>query len=42
MKNVPYSSIVGYLMHVQVYTPPHIAFIVGMFNRYKSNLGIEH
>ena len=36
MKAVPYSSIVGSLMHAQVFTRPDIAFVVGMLSRYLS------
>ncbi|KAL0307710.1 UNVERIFIED_CONTAM: Retrovirus-related Pol polyprotein from transposon TNT 1-94, partial [Sesamum angustifolium] len=42
MKNVPYASVVGSLMYVQVCTRPDIAFAVGMLGRYQSNPGIEH
>ncbi|KAL0410471.1 UNVERIFIED_CONTAM: Retrovirus-related Pol polyprotein from transposon TNT 1-94 [Sesamum latifolium] len=42
MKNIPYASVVGSLMYVQVYTRPDIAFAVGMLGRYQSNPGIEH
>ncbi|KAL0300300.1 UNVERIFIED_CONTAM: Retrovirus-related Pol polyprotein from transposon TNT 1-94 [Sesamum angustifolium] len=42
MKNIPYASVVGSLMYVQVCTRPDIAFAVGMLGRYQSNPGIEH
>ncbi|XP_040864968.1 secreted RxLR effector protein 161-like [Glycine max] len=42
MKNIPYASIVGTLMYVQVCTRPNIAFAVGMLGRYHSNPGIDH
>ncbi|XP_037491202.1 secreted RxLR effector protein 161-like [Jatropha curcas] len=40
--NVPYASVVGNLMYAQVYTRPDIAYIVGVLNRYLSNLGPMH
>ncbi|KAL0359256.1 UNVERIFIED_CONTAM: Retrovirus-related Pol polyprotein from transposon TNT 1-94 [Sesamum angustifolium] len=36
MKNIPYASVVGSLMYVQVCTRPDIAFAVGMLGRYQS------
>ncbi|GMI78221.1 cysteine-rich RLK (RECEPTOR-like protein kinase) 8 [Hibiscus trionum] len=42
MKNIPYASVVGSLMYVQVCTRPDIAFVVGMLGRYQSNPGIDH
>ena len=34
MKNIPYASVVGSLMYVQVYTRPDITFDVGVLGRY--------
>ena len=34
MKNIPYASVVGSIMYVQVYTIPDIAFVVNMLGRY--------
>jgi hypothetical protein len=42
MKNIPYASVVGSLMHAQVYTKPDITFVVGMLRRYQSNPGLDH
>ena len=42
MKVVPYSSIVGSLMHAQVCTHPYIAFVVGVLGRYLSDPGQSH
>ena len=42
MKAVPYSSVVGNLMYVQVCTCPDIAFIVGVLGRYLSDSGQRH
>ena len=39
MKAVPYSSVVGSLMHAQVCTHLDIAFFVGLLGRYLSDLG---
>ena len=38
MKAVSYSSVVGSLMYAQVCTCPNIAFIIGVFNMYLSDL----
>ena len=42
MKNIPYVSVVGNIMYVQVCTKPDITFIVSMLERYQSNLGMNH
>ncbi|XP_070005939.1 secreted RxLR effector protein 161-like [Nicotiana tabacum] len=42
MKDIPYASLVGSLMYVQVYTRPDIAFTVRMLDRYQSNPGLDH
>ena len=42
VKNVPYASVVGSLMHAQVCTRLDIAFFVGVLGRYQSNSGINH
>ena len=42
MRNIPYASLVGSLMHAQVCTRPDIAFVVGMLGRYQSNPGLDH
>ena len=39
MKAVTYSSIVGSLIYVQVFTRPDIAFVIGVFGRYLSDPG---
>ena len=41
-KTVSYSSVVGSLMYVQVWTHPDIAFFVGVLGRYLSDLGQSH
>ena len=42
MKNIPYASVVGNLMHAQVCTRPDIAYAVGVLGRYQSNPGVDH
>ena len=42
MKVVPYSSLVGSLMHAQVCTRPDITFAVGVLDRYLSDLRLSH
>ena len=42
MKNIPYASAVGSLMHAQVCTRPDIAYAVGMLYRYQSNPDLRH
>ncbi|XP_068639301.1 secreted RxLR effector protein 161-like [Aristolochia californica] len=42
MKNIPYVSIVGSLMYVQVYTKLDIPYAVGMLGRYQSNSDLDH
>lgn len=42
MKNVPYASAVGSLMHAMVCTRPDIAHAVGVVSRFLSNPGKEH
>ena len=42
MKNIPYASVVGSIMYVQVCTIPDIAFVVSMLGRYQSNPGMDH
>ena len=42
MKNVPYASPLGSIMHAQVCTRPDIAFAIGLLGRYQSNLGHDH
>ena len=37
MKNIPYASVVGSIMYVQVCTRPDIAFAISMLGRYQSN-----
>jgi hypothetical protein len=41
MFRVPYSSTVGCLMYVMVFTRPDIAHLVGVVRRYMDNLGKE-
>ena len=38
MQKIPYVLVVGSLMYAQVCTSPNIAYIVGMLDRYLSNL----
>ncbi|XP_075111787.1 uncharacterized protein LOC142181966 [Nicotiana tabacum] len=42
MKDVPYASVVGCLMSIQVRTSPDIAFAVNMLGRFSSNPGWTH
>ena len=42
MKNIPYASIVGSVMYVQVYTRPDIVFVVSMLGKYQSNPSMDH
>ena len=42
MSKVPYSSIVGSLMYVMVYTRPDIAHPVGVVSQFLTNHGKEH
>ena len=42
MKTIPYASVVGSLMYVQVCTRPDIAFIVNILGRYLLNPGHDH
>ena len=42
MQKIPYALVVGSLMYAQVCTCPDIAYIVGMLERYLSNLGLDH
>ena len=42
MKVVPYSSVVGSIMHVMVCTRPYIAHVVGVVSRYLDNSEKQH
>ncbi|XP_070026086.1 secreted RxLR effector protein 161-like [Nicotiana sylvestris] len=42
MKDVPYASVVGCLMYIQVCTRPDIAFAINMLGRFSSNPGWAH
>ena len=42
MKAIPYSSVVGNLMHAQVCTSLDIAFVVGVLSRYLGDHGQSH
>ena len=42
MRHIPYASAVRSLMYVMQYTRPHICYVVGIVNRYQSNLGYDH
>ena len=42
MKGTPYASVVGSLMHAQVFTRLDIAYIVGMLSKYLSNPRMDH
>ena len=42
MSNVPYSSVVGSLMHATMCTRPDICYVVGMVSRYQANPGMKH
>jgi len=37
MRDVPYASVFGYLMYIQVCTRPDISFVVNMWGRFSSN-----
>ena len=42
MKRVPYSSIIGSLTYVMIFTRPDIAYAVVVVSRFLSNPGKEH
>ncbi|XP_072074035.1 secreted RxLR effector protein 161-like [Arachis hypogaea] len=42
MHDKPYALVLGSLMYAQVCTRPDISFIVRMFGRYLSNLGMDY
>lgn len=42
MTAIPYSSVVGCLMHAIVLTRPDISYAVSVVSRYMSNLGKEY
>ena len=42
MKTIPYSSVVASVMYAKVCTRPNIAFVVGMLDRYLSDLSQTH
>ena len=42
MRGIPYASTVESLMYAMLCTRPDICFVVGMVNRYQSDLGEEH
>jgi hypothetical protein len=42
IKLIPYVSAVGIIMYAQVCTRPDLAFVIGLLNRFQSNLGIKH
>jgi hypothetical protein len=42
MKQIPYASAVGNLMYAQIYTCPHITFVIGMLCQYQTDPGIDH
>jgi hypothetical protein len=42
MEGIPSTLAFGSLMYVKVCTRPDVTFIVGMLNRYLSNLGLVH
>ena len=42
MKNIPYTSVVRSLIYAQVCTKSNITFIIGMLDKYQSNLDFEH
>ena len=42
IKNIPYASAIGSIMYTQVCPKPNIAYVVGMLDRYQSNLGMDH
>ena len=39
MRDIPYPSAVGSLMYAQVCTRPNISYVVGVLDRYQSNIG---
>ena len=42
MKETPYALVVGSLMYAQVCIRSNIAYIIGMFDIYLSNLRLDH
>ncbi|KAA0032337.1 gag/pol protein [Cucumis melo var. makuwa] len=42
MRRIPYSSAMGSLMYVMLYTRPDICYAVGIVSRYKSNARLDH
>ena len=37
IESIPYASVVGSLMYVQIYTQPDISFAIGLLCQYQSN-----
>ena len=42
MTRVPYANAVGSLMYAMMCTRPDICYVVGLVNRFQSNLGLAH
>jgi hypothetical protein len=42
MNSIPYASAVGSIMYAQVCTRPDLAFVTGLLDIFKSNLGYKH
>lgn len=42
MEDVPYASVVGSLMYVQICTKSDITYAISVFGIFQANTGIEH
>ena len=42
MQKIPYSSVIGSLMYLQICMCLDIAYIIGILGRYLSNPGLDH
>ena len=42
IEKVSYCSVVGSLMYAMICTRPDVAYVMGVVNRYMSNLGKKH
>jgi len=42
MESIPYASVVGSLMYIQTCTWSETSFVVKIFSRYQSDLGMDH
>ena len=41
MRQIPYASVVGFLMYAMLWTRPDICYSVGIVSRYQSNTGLK-